>query len=259
MRYFKVFGFTMIAFVVFGGIFSCVPPKEVSKVEYRYLPNGVYNYSLEVRASGNFSYLFINYTGDMVIKSDVEMSVFEAEKGKYYYFLRFSNIKVEGIPSSIVEGFSNVSFYMDSKGNKYVDNIFLHYILDILIPILPDEDITNESRFRTSSFNIEGLDVLGEVSNSTVVSNRDFKGFNLGYISSIKILELEYRDIVVGEFLFNGSTKIVGGILEGNNITFTSGTMIPLSKSDKSYLLPITQVVGFKGKGSIEIKRKENI
>ena len=259
MVMFKRVMFIAFVIIMFFGVSSCVPPREVSKIEYRYVPGGVYNYSLKLRASGNFSYLFINYTGDIVIKSDVEMNIFEGKKGKNYYFLKFSNIRVEGLPSSFVESFSNLSFYMDSKGNKVVDNVLLHYLLDILIPVLPEGESTNESRFRTSSLKIENLGVLGEVSNSTVVSNRGVRGFDIGYDTSAKLLELEFRDIVVASLVVNGFGKVMDGVLEYNKVGFNSGTMIPLNKIYGNYKFPITQVIGFKGSGVIEIKRKGNI
>ncbi len=246
---------TFVIFVAFLGISSCVPSREVGKVEYRYIPGG-YSYSFELRANGNFSYLFINYTGDIVIKSDVELDVFEGKDGKNYYFLKFGNIRVEGVPSSLVEAFSNISFYMDSRGNKVVDNVILHYLLDLLIPVLPEGGITNESRFRISSFRIENLGVLGEISNNTVISNRGGRGFDVVYETSAKFLELELSDIVVANFVVRGDVKVVNGVLEYNKVSFDSGTMIPLSKIYRSYSFPITQVIGFKGSGMIEVKRK---
>lgn len=248
--------------VILLGLFvlsSCIPPKkEEFRFEYNYSQGKVYTYSLTVDGDGIFTYFLLSFSGKVKLTTDVILSVSETERAKLYT-MRFEKVDVKsslGFEQEINKLLSQtnfiVSFYMTSKGRKEVLNSeYLSILLDILIPRLPELDTTNEMSYREFDLSFGDTTVRNEVSNVSAITPVSAKTFSLNNFSSILSLELQNRDIVVGDIKVKGESRVDDFILTENITEIDSKTTIPI------YTGSATRVVGFKGKVRLVLKLKE--
>lgn len=241
-------------------LLSCVPPKkEELRFEYNYIPNKTYTYSLNIDGEGIFSYFLVSFSGKVKLTSDVILIVSETERGKLYT-MRIEKIDLKsslGLEQEVNRLLSQtnfiVSFYMTSKGRKDVlGDSYLSILLDVLIPRLPELDTTNEMSYREFDLSFGDTTVRNEVSNVSVITPVSGKTFSLDSFSSILLLELQNRDIVVGDIKMKGQSRIDDFILMENITEIDSKTTIPI------YTGSATRVIGFKGKIRLIFRLKES-
>ncbi len=246
--------FSVISLTIFF-VASCIPPKKEVPLKYDFKDNFKYLYSFEIKGSGNFSYLLLDYSGDFEVKGDLNILTYLDENNEKSYLVYIENVKVS-IPD--IDNFINkeaskfkINFKMTDKGEKIyqVYNPFIQILLDIVIPVLPSYT-DGDYYSRTFSSKIENLDVKTEVKRENTIKVILDDGFVVNSTYSISILELENVDIVVSKVDSKLETKVLDGIIDESIVEFYSKSTIPLRQGY------FTTIIGFKGKGVILVKRK---
>jgi len=233
------------------GVFSCVPPREPSEAKYIYnYQVGSYDYSLILEGEGKVSYFLFSFSGQLNIFADINLSVFDDKKGKMYVLtLKDVSFKSSmGIDDEVKRFLSKtnimISFYMTEKGVKYPvsGNIVEKFLLDLVIPVLPETGSNNEIVYGNFGLTIGDISVNTEISNLVYVFSTNQKAFFIFTTNSLKSLELKDADIVVADIKGLGKGIVINNILENYELLIDSSTTIPI------YMGSDTRVVGFKGK-----------
>ncbi len=241
-------------------VYSCLPPKQEVKYIYNYENGKTYSYYLEINGEGVISYFLLSLSGKIKITSDIHIDT-STYKDRKLYTVHLSNIEIEssfGKSEEIKSLFSKdliLSFYMDEKGNKEILNndILYKFLLDLIIPPLPETDTTNEISFKTFNLNIGDVTVRNEIKSLTKVYPETARNFFFENINEITSLELENKDIVLAEIRTSGKGKVKNYVLYENFFNLDSKTMIPIYKGS------LTKVIGFKGKASVKVQMKEKV
>ncbi|MFN4245521.1 MAG: hypothetical protein ACK4F9_05155, partial [Brevinematia bacterium] len=198
--------------------------------------------------------------GKIKITSEISISLSEY-KNRKLYTVNISNIQVD---SSFIENtditsiiYTNITvlFYMDEKGNKEIfeNNLLYKFILDLIIPPLPENNITNEISFKAFNIPIGDTIARNEVTSTIKLKPETYKDFSFEIMNEITSLELENKDITLANIKTLGVGNVKNYMLYEYSFNLDSKTMIPLYKGSS------TRVIGFKGKALVKIRMKDNV
>ncbi|MCX8028660.1 MAG: hypothetical protein N2712_01530 [Brevinematales bacterium] len=247
----------VVVFSVSLVLFSCTPPKkEEIRYIYDYKEGFVYRYLLTIDGNGVLSYFLLSFSGRIVLTANVNVFVQKDARGKLFNMV-IDNIAFKssfGIDRDVNNMISRtnlvITFRMDEYGQKSTQdsNQLLETLLDIIIPLLPEVDTTNEISYKVFNFTLGDVDVRSEISNITILRPFTSKDFYVDSYVLINALELKNSDIVVAKIKITNNSRIENNIVVENNSLIDSKTTIPI------YTGTATRVVGFKGELNLLLK-----